>query len=139
EAVIEPGFWVFDTPCTQGLWEAGMGGGTNPSSFKGVDHPVEQVSWEGCQGFVGRLKAYLEGLHMGLPSEAQWEYACRARTETARYRENLDEIAWYAGNSGGETHVVKGKAPNEWGLYDMLGNVWEWCADEWREDYHRRP
>jgi formylglycine-generating enzyme required for sulfatase activity len=135
---IDSGFWMFDAPCTQALWEAVMGEGTNPSRFRGADRPVEQVSWDDCQGFLKRLNGRLEGLHLGLPSEAQWEYACRAGTASARYHEKLDEIAWYTGNSVGETHPVGGKAPNGWGLYDMLGNVWEWCADEWRSDYTER-
>ena len=124
---------MFDTPCTQALWEAVMG--ANPSTFKAPDRPVETVSWDDCQEFVQRLNGRVVGLELGLPSEAQWEYACRAGTETARYRDSLDEIAWYDENSGGETHAVGGKLPNGWGLYDMLGNVWEWCADAWREDY----
>jgi formylglycine-generating enzyme required for sulfatase activity len=132
---IDSGFWMFDTPCTQALWEAVMGAGSNPSHFEGADRPVERVSWDDCRGFLERLNGRLEGLHLGLPSEAQWEYACRAGTASARYEEGLDEIAWYAGNSGGETHAVRGKLPNAWGLYDMLGNVWEWCADAWAEDY----
>ena len=133
EEQIGTGFWLFDTPCTQVLWEAVMR--RNPSQFKGPDRPVEQVSWDDCQEFVRRLNGRLAGLELGLPSEAQWEYACRAGTETARYHANLKEIAWYYENSGGETHAVGGKLPNEWGLYDMLGNVWEWCSDAWRKDY----
>jgi sulfatase modifying factor 1 len=135
---IDPGFWMFDTPCTQALWDAVMGEGTNPSHFQGADRPVERVSWDDCQGFLKRLNGLLDGLHLSLPSEAQWEYACRAGTATARYQEDLDAIAWYGGNSGGETHAVRGKFPNGWGLYDMLGNVWEWCADAWRSDYTER-
>jgi hypothetical protein len=81
------------------------------------------------------LNSRLDGIQLSLPSEAQWEYACRARTETARYSENLDAIAWYRENSGNETHSVAGKEANSWGLYDMLGNVWEWCADVWVNDY----
>jgi formylglycine-generating enzyme required for sulfatase activity len=138
EVAIGSGFWMFDAPCTQALWEAVMGAGKNPSRFRGADRPVEQVSWEDCRGFLDRLNGRLEGLRLSLPSEAQWEYACRAGTEAARYHEDLDQIAWYEGNSGGETHAVKGKGPNGWGLYDMLGNVWEWCADEWRSDYTAR-
>jgi formylglycine-generating enzyme required for sulfatase activity len=136
---IADGFWIFDTPCTQRLWLAVMG--KNPSQFqekdprKTEDHPVESVSWEDCQGFVSKLNARLKGLTLSLPSEAQWEYACRAGTESQRYRENLDEIAWYSENSGGTTHPVASKYPNLWGLYDMLGNVWEWCADIWADNY----
>ena len=137
---IDSGFWMFDTPCTQALWQAVMG--ENPSDFKvadrpkeGADRPVESVNWEQCQEFLTALNSRLDGVQLSLPSEAQWEYACRAGTETARYSENLDAIAWYAENSGKETHSVAGKEANSWGLYDMLGNVWEWCADVWVNDY----
>src|SRR5271165_1461704 len=137
---IDSGFWMFDTPCTQALWEGVMG--ENPSQFKvadrpkeGADRPVESVSWEQCQEFLTALNSRLDGVQLSLPSEAQWEYACRAETETARYSEKLDTIAWYAENSGKETHSVAGKEANSWGLYDMLGNVWEWCADVWVNDY----
>jgi formylglycine-generating enzyme required for sulfatase activity len=137
---IDSGFWMFDTPCTQALWEAVMG--ENPSRFKVADRPreragrpVESVSWEQCQEFLTALNSRLDGLQLSLPSEAQWEYACRAGTETARYSENLDDIAWYGDNSGDETHSVAGKEANSWGLYDMLGNVFEWCADVWVDDY----
>ena len=112
---------MFDTPCTQALWQAVMG--RNPSRFKGKNRPVEQVSWEDCQTFLNKLNAQLPGLALCLPMEAQWEYACRAGTETARYQEELDAIAWYDENSNGETHEVGLKHPNAWGLYDMLGNV----------------
>ncbi len=124
---IDSGFWMSDTPCTQALWEAVMG--ENPSHFKAAERPVESVSWHQCQEFLAALNSRLDGLELSLPSEAQWEYACRARTEAARYSENLDAIAWYGENSGNETHSVAGKEANSWGLYDMLGNVWEWCAD----------
>jgi len=137
---IDSGFWMFDTPCTQALWEAVMG--ENPSHFKvadrpkeRADRPVESVSWEQCQEFLTALNSRLDGVQLSLPSEAQWEYACRAGTETARYSENLDAIAWYHENSGNETHSVAGKEANSWGLYDILGNVWEWCADVWVNDY----
>ena len=135
EETIPSGFWMFDTPCTQALWEAVMG--ENPSRFKGPDRPVESVSWDQCQEFLQRLNARCTGLELKLPSEAQWEYACRAGRETPRYREDLDEIAWYWENSQGETHPVGQKAPNDWGLYDTLGNVWEWCEDVWTEDYNK--
>jgi formylglycine-generating enzyme required for sulfatase activity len=133
QVTIEPGFWIFDTPCTQALWEAVMG--ENPSHFKGRGRPVESVDWEQCQGFLTALNARIEGLKLSLPSEAQWEYACRAGTETARYSENLDAIAWCHENSGGETHPVAVKEANPWGLHDILGNVWEWCEDVWVSDY----
>jgi formylglycine-generating enzyme required for sulfatase activity len=129
---IDSGFWMFDTLCTQALWEAVMG--ENHSRFRGADRPVESVSWEKCQEFLTALNSRLDGLELSLPSEAQWEYACRAGTEAARYSDNLDAIAWYEENSGKGTHSVAGKEANSWGLYDMLGNVWEWCADVWEAD-----
>lgn len=125
EVRISRGYWLFDTPSTQALWQAVMG--TNPSEFQGAERPVENVSWEDCQGFIEALDARLPGLELRLPTEAQWEYACRAGMETTRYAENLDAIAWYAENSGSETHAVGQLQPNAWGLYDMLGNIEEWC------------
>jgi formylglycine-generating enzyme required for sulfatase activity len=130
---IEPGFWIFDTPCTQALWEAVMG--ENPSRFKGLDLPVERVSWDRSQAFLKALNSRIEGMQLSLPSEAQWEYSCRAGTDTPRYREDLDQIAWYGENSQDETHAVGQKSPNNWGLYDILGSVWEWCQDFWMNDY----
>ncbi len=121
------GFWLFDMPCTQALWQVVMG--TNPSRFQGANRPVEKVSWEDCQEFITQLNEKFLGLSLRLPTEAQWEYACRAGTETPRYAENLDAIAWYNKNSKGQTQPVKQKQPNTWGLYDMLGNVLEWCHD----------
>jgi formylglycine-generating enzyme required for sulfatase activity len=130
EVAIESGFWMFETPCTQALWEAVMG--KNPSRFPGPERPVEQVSWEDVEDFLTRIAAMIPGLRLGLPTEEQWEYACRAGSAAARYGD-LDQIAWYFENSGGETHPVALKQPNGWGLYDMLGNVWEWCADAYWE------
>ncbi len=91
------GFWLFDTPCTQALWQAVVG--QNPSRFEGVNRPVERVSWEDCQEFMGKLNKHFSGLDLRLPTEAEWEYACRAGTETPRYSTKLAEIAWYDKNS----------------------------------------
>jgi formylglycine-generating enzyme required for sulfatase activity len=129
------GFWLFDTPCTQALWQAVMG--TNPSRFQGENRPVERVSWEDCQQFLSTFDQRFPELPLALPTEAQWEYACRAGTKTARYHEDVDAIAWYLDNSDMETHGVGQKLPNAWGLYDMVGNVFEWCHDG-RRDYEDR-
>jgi formylglycine-generating enzyme required for sulfatase activity len=138
EVVLTRGFFLAETACTQGQWEAVMVG--NPSYFKGTDRPVEQVSWEESVEYCRKLtaKQRAEGLlpdgwEWRLPTEAEWEYASRAGTTGARYGE-LDAIGWWEGNSGDETHRVSQKAANAWGLHDMIGNVWEWCAD-WSEDY----
>lgn len=131
------GFWLGETAVTQALWQAVMG--KNPSRFQGARRPVESVSWEDCQAFCAKVQAMLPDFAPRLPTEAEWEYACRAETEGATWtvpqlsREvdapELDRLAWYSGNSGGETHPVGEKAPNPWGLRDMLGNVFEWCLD----------
>ncbi|EGV30969.1 Sulphatase-modifying factor protein [Thiorhodococcus drewsii AZ1] len=169
EVYITQGFWLFDTPCTQALWEVVMGG--NPSRFKTPERPVEQVSWDEAQTFIAQINSRIPNLGLSLPTEAQWEHACRAGTETALYSgpieilgvnnaPALDPIAWYGGNSRVDfeleeghdssswpemqyrnprsgTHPVGRKQPNPWGLYDILGNVWEWCADGQR-DYQAR-
>ena len=118
----------------QSEWEAVMG--NNPSRFKGADLPVEQVSWEDCHEFIGRLNA-LTGLSFKLPTEAQWEYAARGGNLSKGYKysgsNNLGEVGWYESNSGNCTHRVGEKQPNELGLYDMSGNVWEWCEDKYGE------
>jgi formylglycine-generating enzyme required for sulfatase activity len=107
---------------TQEQWMSRAG--RNPSYFKGpVTLPVESVSWEDA-------KAFCDAHGMRLPTEAEWEYACRAGTTTPRYGD-LGDIAWYASNAGGTTHAVGGKLANPWGFHDMLGNVWEWTADRY--------
>ena len=119
----------------QSEWEAVMG--SNPSRFKGADLPVERVSWEDCHEFIGRLNA-LTGLNFKLPTEAQWEYAARGGRLSKGYKysgsNNLGEVGWYGSNSGNCTHRVGEKQPNELGLYDMSGNVREWCED-WYGNY----
>lgn len=118
-------FWLMDAPLTQAVWQAVMG--ENPAQFKGANRPVESVSWDDVERLIERLAAQA-GVRLRLPTEAQWEYACRAGTTAPRYGE-LGVIAWFDQNSDGQTHPVKQKQPNPWGLYDMLGNVAEWCKD----------
>jgi sulfatase modifying factor 1 len=125
------GFWMGETPVTQALWQAVMG--DNPSKFKGPTRPVEMVSWEDCERFFAKANRGREGLGLRFPTEAEWEYACRAGTTGTRYGE-LDKVAWYDKNAGGETHPVGEKQANPWGLFDTLGNVWEWVQD-WKADY----
>jgi formylglycine-generating enzyme required for sulfatase activity len=125
--LISKPFWMGRTEVTQALWQAIMGG--NPSKFKfGGDYPVEGTLWETSQQLIASLNQMLGSGLFRMPTEAEWEYACRAGTSADRYGE-LDAIAWYIGNSGGCTHPVGLKQPNHFGLYDMLGNVWEWCQD----------
>ncbi len=166
QVTLTHGYWLFDTPVIQALWTAVMK--KNPSRFQSPKRPVENVSWEECQTFIEKINRQIPGLDLRLPTEAEWEYACRAGATTATYAGDLeikgernapilDGIAWYGGNSGVEfelkdgwdtsdwkemqyprkkagTHPVAQKAPNAWGLYDMLGNVWEWCSD-WYGEY----
>ena len=126
---LTSGFWMADAPCTQALYEAVVG--TNPSRFIGPDRPVERVSWKDAQAFLAKLNERVPGIPFSLPTEAQWEYACRAGTTSARYGGDLDTIAWYSANAWRETHPVRKKLPNAWGLYDVLGNVREWCQDRY--------
>ena len=133
EVRLSTGYWLFDTPVTQALWSQVMG--DNPSHFPGPKQPVEQVSWDDAQRFLERINDLVPGLDLVLPTEAQWEYACRAGTTTANYgggEKDLADIAWFSDNSDRQTHPVAMKRCNAWGLHDMLGNVWEWCADDLR-------
>lgn len=132
---ISNGFWMGKYEVTQGQWQAVMG--DNPSNFKdcGANCPIEQVSWDDIQVFLRKLNQKNDGFEYSLPSEAQWEYAARAGTTTLYGGTgNLDDLGWYGKNSGRKTHPVGEKRANGFGLYDMHGNVWEWCSD-WYGSY----
>ena len=130
EVELTQGFWMAEVPVTQQLWEAVAR--SNPSRFKGEDQPVEKVSWFDCDGWMRKANSMAGGLNLRFPTEAEWEYAARAGTTGPRYG-GLDFIAWHDANSGKQTHPVRHKIANAWGLYDMLGNVWEWCSDGYSE------
>ena len=129
-------FYIGKYEVTQSLWKAVMG--SNPSDWKGDNLPVENVSWNDSQTFLRKLNA-MTGKNFRLPTEAEWEYAARGGNLSRGYQysgsKKIDDVAWYEDNSGGKTHPVGTKAPNELGIYDMSGNVWEWCQD-WYGDYH---
>lgn len=125
EVRITGGFWIGQTDVTQLAWRQVKG--TDPSHFKGPQLPVETVNWNEAQ-------SYCQTVGMRLPTEAEWEYAARAGSSGSRYR-HIDLIGWYSANSGGKTHDVMQKQPNAWGLYDMLGDVWQWTADWYADKY----
>ena len=131
-------YYIGETEVTQELWEAVMG--SNPSSFKDAQNPVENVSWDDCKTFINKLNS-LAGQRFRLPTEAEWEYAARGGNKSSNYTypgsNNLKDVAWYKDNSNSKTHSVKTKAPNELGIYDMSGNVWEWCEDWYDESYYK--
>ncbi len=131
--VISKAFEIGKTEVTQSQWQAVMG--TNPSSFKGANLPVEQVSWSDAQEFLKKLNDRKDGYHYRLPTEAEWEYAARAGSSD-QYSGSLDDMAWHSGNSEGRTHSVAQKQPNAWGLYDMRGNVSEWVQDWYDKAYY---
>ena len=132
-------YYVGKYEVTQALWQAVMG--SNPSSFKGYDLPVEEISWNDCQDFISKLNA-MTGKRFRLPTEAEWEYAARGGKKSRGYQysgsNTLGDVAWYGDNSGSKTHAVGTKQPNELGIYDMTGNVWEWCQD-WYDSYSSSP
>ena len=131
-------YYIGETEVTQELWVAVMG--TNPSYFTGdLMRPVEQVSWNDCQTFINQLNV-LTGKTFRLPTEAEWEHAARGGNKAHSFlysgNSNIDEVAWYSSNSGNNTHPVAEKQANELGLYDMSGNVWEWCQDYYGSSYY---
>ena len=132
-------FYIGKYEVTQSLWKAVMG--SNPSHFEGDNLPVENVSWNDCQTFLRKLNA-MTGKNFRLPTEAEWEFAARGGNRNRGYQYSgsnvLSDVAWYADNSGSKTHNVGAKAPNELGIYDMSGNVWEWCQD-WKKSYSSSP
>ena len=143
---IDQGYWLAETVCSQALWQAVMK--TNPSEFKASEqNPVENVSWEMSQAFIKRLNQMSPELNCRLPSEAEWEYACRAGTETpfwfgselttddANYNGNHPYADGKKGEYREKTLPVKSFKANPWGLYQMHGNVWEWCEDVWHDSY----
>ena len=128
-------YYIGKYEVTQTLWQAVMG--NNPSNFKGDNLPVERVSWYDCQEFISKLNS-ITGKTFRLPTEAEWEYAARGGKKSRGYQysgsSNISDVAWYTDNSGSKTHAVGSKQANELGIYDMAGNVWEWCQD-WHEEY----
>jgi formylglycine-generating enzyme required for sulfatase activity len=161
EVTISQPFYMGKYEVTQAQWQAVMG--NNPSSFKGGSLPVDSVSWDNAIAFLARLNAQNDGYSYRLPTEAEWEYACRAGT-TGDYAGDLDAMAWFGNNSGrgrldaaeimrtdsanyqkritengGQTHPVGSKLPNSFGLFDMHGNVWEWCQDWFHANYEGAP
>jgi len=134
---ISKEFWMGQFPVTQQQWQEVMG--SNPSYFgsAGPDAPVEQVSWKDVQAFLAKVNATQDRWAVRLPTEAEWEYAARAGSTGETYGP-LDDIAWYGGNASHTIHPVGQKLPNAFGLYDMLGNVWQWCQD-WFGSYSTEP
>ena len=135
QVTLTQDYYIGQTEVTQELWQAVMG--SNPSNYKGDNRPVEMVSWNACQEFITKLNA-LTGRTFRLPTEAEWEFAARGGSFSKSYKyagsDDIGDVAWYGYNSNDMTHYVATKSPNELGLYDMSGNVYEWCQD-WYGSY----
>ncbi|OQX03992.1 MAG: hypothetical protein BWK73_37705 [Thiothrix lacustris] len=148
QVTLTKGFWLADSTVTQALWETVMG--ENPSHFKNTERPVENVSWDDAQAFISKINGMKPELKLCLPSEAQWEYACRAGTTTPFYFGEQINSEWVSFdgtnpyNKGRksayrkQTVEVRSLPPNDWGLFEMHGNVWEWCHD-WHGEYPAWP
>ena len=132
------GFWIGKYTVTQGQWQKVMG--NNPSGFKkGDNYPVETVSWDDAKEFIRKLNGK-SGYTFRLPTEAEWEYAARSGGKAEKYAggNDIDAVAWYVANSGRSTHPVGTKAPNGLGIYDMSGNVWQWCEDKYDAEAYKK-
>ena len=144
EVTFESGFWMGKYEITQEQWTAIMG--SNPAFFAGENMPVERVSWEEAHVFIDRLNSGTGSSPFRLPTEAEWEYCCRAGFDNVRFPwgddstyARLVRYGWYDSNSEGRTHEIGQKLPNRWGLHDMHGNVWEWCEDWYHDSYNGAP
>ncbi|MES1980846.1 MAG: formylglycine-generating enzyme family protein [Pseudomonadota bacterium] len=136
---IDRAFALGKIKVTQGQWKEIMGNNPSDNQSCGDHCPVDNVSWSDAQEFIRKLNART-GKQYRLPSEAEWEYACRAgHHQEYCGGDNVDSVAWYAGNSGNAIHASAAKRANAWGLYDMSGNIWEWVEDSWHDSYHGAP